>query len=135
MTAFVGLKLTNGAATPVSKTFAPKSNDGRVTTWENREVGFALGYDKLVVRSSDNDNGRVVKADFMLPTMEVISGNNSTGYTPAPKKAFDDIAKIEFRSNGRTTKLRRQDQIAYMKALLNDPTFVALIIDQDEISG
>lgn len=135
MATFANIILNDGATTPVAHTFAVKSNDGNVSTYEDRVSGVPMGFGKLIVRTADTSEQRAVKIDVLIPVLEAVAGANVEGFTPPAKKAFQNIGKIEFRTNMRSTTQQRKDLVAYVKNAVSLALINALVVDSEEISG
>lgn len=127
--------INNGAATPVAHTFNVKANDQRISTYEDRVGGIAIGYGRLRIRTADNDSIRRVEATLAIPVLEAVSGVNSQGFTPAAKVAYVMTAKVEFLLPTRCVLQDRKDILAYAKNLLAHSFTTALVQDGDEITG
>lgn len=115
MANFANLSINDGQATPVAHTFATKSNDGRVTVYEDRFTGIPVAYGKLIIRTSETSDQRIVKCDILVPTLEAVSGANAAGFTPAAKVAYQNIGKLEFRTSLRSTLQERKSIVAFVK--------------------
>lgn len=135
MALFANIVLKDGATTPVSHTFAVKSNDGRVSVFEDRVSGVPLGFGKLIVRTTDTSEQRTVKVDVLIPVLEAVAGANVEGFTPPARMAFQNIGKFEMRTNMRSTTQQRKDLLAFMKDAINLALINALVVDSEEISG
>lgn len=135
MANFAALSISDGQATPVAHTFATKSNDGRVTVFEDRATGIPVAYGKLIIRTSETSDQRVVKCDILVPTLEAVSGANAAGFTPAAKVAYQNIGKLEFRTSLRSTLQERKNIVAFVKNAAALSLISSVVVDSDEISG
>ena len=62
MASFTNIVIDDGSTPPVTHTFAVKSNDNRVSRYEDRAGGIPLGYGKMAASISDiNKNNRRVE--------------------------------------------------------------------------
>lgn len=135
MAVFANIVLNDGAATPVAHTFAVKSNDNSVTTFEDRVGGIPVGYGKLIFRTSETSEQRTVKVDIMVPVLEAVSGANAAGFTPPAKVAYQNIGKLEFRTSLRSTLQQRKDLVAYVKNAAALTLVSSIVADSENISG
>lgn len=135
MANFAGLSINDGQATPVAHLFATKSNDGQVTVYEDRAIGIPVAYGKLIIRTSETSEQRVVKCDILVPTLEAVSGANAAGFTPAAKVAYQNIGKLEFRTSLRSTLQERKNIVAFVKNAAALALISSVVADSEEISG
>jgi len=109
MSAIANIIAFDGAATPVSHTFVPQS----VTREKNR---IQAHYKEASTSVPDAAQGKITlsleklssgvyKADSRveIPVMESIAGNNSSGYTAAPKVAYIDTLQTTAYFSDRST--------------------------------
>lgn len=131
MPALASLVVNDGQATPVAHTFTPLSIDTNgVATFVDRASGIPIGFAKLDLslrnppsaQAGQNSTGRVYKATIRLfvPTLEQTSASTSTGIQPAPTKAFDHVANLQFFLPERGTTQNRADLLALVSNLLGD---------------
>jgi len=98
MSAITTLIAFDGAATPVSHSFAPQSvtrEKGQVTAmWKETVATVPDAAQGTVVMTLKKLASGVyrVNSRVSIPVMEAISGANSSGYTAAPKVAYVDTA-------------------------------------------
>lgn len=85
----------DGASTPVSHTFKAgtvvRSPDGLITAnWKEANVAVPDAAQGKVFMSLALQKGNIYRVNKRvdIPVMEAIAGNNSSGYTAAPKVAF-----------------------------------------------
>lgn len=135
MAVFANIVLNDGAATPVAHTYAVKSNDNSVTTFEDRVGGVPIGYGKLIFRTSETSEQRTVKVDIVVPVLEAVSGANAAGFTPPAKVAYQNIGKLEFRTSLRSTLQQRKDLVAYVKNAAALTLVSSIVADSENISG
>lgn len=122
MSAITTLTLLDGAATPVSRTFAPVGIDPQgVAKFTDRSGGIALGYptatQSLRQPSKSSRNYRI-SLKLVLPTLEVTSPSTSTGIQPAPTKAYELFATIDLVMSERSALLERNNLLALTKSFL-----------------
>lgn len=135
MASFANVTLNDGLATPVAHTFAVKSNDNQVSTYEDRVGGVPVGFGKLIFRTSETAEQRTVKIDILVPVLEAVSGANAAGFTPPAKVAYQNLGKLEFRTSLRSTLQQRKDIVAYVKNAAALALVGSLVADSEEISG
>lgn len=136
MTAIAALTLQDGQATPATHTFGVVNIDNSgVAKWADRSGGIALGFPVLTFSMKvPNKNSRVyrVTAKVVTPVLEVTSPSTATGIQPAPTKAYDLIANLEFVLPERSTAAQRADLLAYVKNFLANSTVIPPAINTFE---
>lgn len=135
MPAFANISISDGQATPVSHIFATKTNDQRVTVWEDRVGGIAIGYPKIKAKTSESDVIRRVKFDLSIPVLEAVSGANPSGFTPAAKVAYTVPFNGEFLLPTRCTKADRDNILAYVRNFLALAVVKSVVVDGEEFTG
>lgn len=135
MATFANIVINDGQATPVAHTFAVKTNDQRVSSYEDRSGGIAVGYGKIRITTSDSDVVRRVKANIAIPTLEAVSGANPAGFTPAAQIAYVTQFNGEFLIPQRATLQEKKNIYAYAKNALALALFGLLVQDGEEITG
>lgn len=136
MASFTNIVINDGASPSVAHTFAVKSNDNRVSRYEDRAGGIPLGFGKLAVKISDiNKNNRRVEFTIETPVLEAVSGANPSGFVPAASVAYYNKVTIGFVTNNRSTTRDRKDLLAYVKNLMALPLVSSIVVDGEEISG
>lgn len=129
MTAIAALTIADGQATPVNHTFSPVNIDQvGVAKWADRSGGIALGFPTLTFSmrqpATKGSRNYRVTAKVTLPVLEATSPSTSTGIQPAPTKAYDLLATLEFVLPERSTLAQRNDLIAYVKNFLANATVI-----------
>jgi len=93
-----------------------------VAKWVDRSGGILIGYPAftLSVRNPTRDSRvtRVV-AKLVIPTLEQTSASTMTGIQPAPTKAYDLIANMEFVIPDRSSLTEREDFLSKVVSLLS----------------
>lgn len=132
MAAQANIVAFDGAAIPVSHTLVPTSNktkpDGSsIAEWGERLAGLPLQAQvnsRMVMRKLQ-DGRWLLSYSSMVPVMEAINGANATGYTAAPKVAYQvpitTTAYFPERATPAERKLVRQ---LHINTLGNVPTSV-----------
>lgn len=127
MSALAPIALLDGKATPVSHTFSPVKVDAAgVAKLVDRASGISIGFPQLslsVREPSKSSRNYRVMAKIVVPTLEVTSPNTATGIQPAPTKAYDCFATIEFVLPERSVLSERTDLLAYCAHLLANASF------------
>lgn len=122
----------DGAATPVSHTLVGTSlsreKDGTTALW--RENSFSVPLDAQVACSMSLQKLKsgVWRSELriVVPTMESVSGQNSSGYTAAPKVAYEDTyVMVGFHSSRSTVSSRRLARMLLVNIANNVSTSVA----------
>lgn len=109
MSTIANIVAFDGASTPVSHTFVPQS----VTREKNKITAF---YKEANISVPDAAQGRItlsieklssgvykVDSRVEIPVMESIAGNNSSGYTAAPRVAYVDTVNSSGYFSDRST--------------------------------
>lgn len=136
MATFANIVINDGQSTPAAHTFAVKSNDLRVTKYEDRVGGVPIGFGKLEIVTKDiNKNNRRVSLSIEAPVLEAVSGANPQGFTPAASVNHFEKVDINFTLNSRSTTQNRKDILAYAKNALALALMTSLVVDGEEISG
>lgn len=136
MASFANIVINDGQAAPVAHTFAVKSNDARISKYEDRSGGIPVGYGKLMAAVSDiNKNNRRIEFSIEVPVLEAVSGANPSGFTPAAAVAYFNKVTVSFTTNNRSTTQNRKDLLAYVKNLLALSMTASIVVDGEEISG
>jgi hypothetical protein len=124
MPAIASIAIPDGQPTPVTRTFTPTGvNADMVAMYDNRAGGVAVGYDSLSV-SLRKPNSRSTQRNYKatlklaLPTLEVTSPATGTGIQPAPTKAYDCMAVVEFVLPERSTTQERKNLLTLLKNAL-----------------
>lgn len=120
----VGIDLvqkTDDAATATNRTYSPVGyvQNGMVAKWEDRSGGIQVGYPNFSLSVRPPVNGsrinRVTLA-LHLPTLEQTSASTASGIQPAPTKAYECSAKLEFMLPERSA---RWERIALYQSLVS----------------
>jgi hypothetical protein len=128
MTSFATLSLSDSV--PVAHSFAPVQNIDGVAKYADRAGGIALGYPVVTLSVRQPTSGSrtfKIQAKVVTPVLEVTSPSTSSGIQPAPTKAYDLIANVEFVLPERAALLERKNLQAYVKNLLAHATFTAAV--------
>ena len=111
--------INDGQATPVAHTFNPVNIDAAgVARWADRVNGIAVGFPLLSLSlRSPTQGSRSYKMTLKIavPTLEVTAPQSGSGFVPAPTKAYDVLATVDIVMPERSTKLERQNVLAFLK--------------------
>lgn len=137
MTAIAALTLADGQATPANHTFSPDGIDSAlVAKWSDRSGGIALGFPVVTFsRRAPNKGTRNyrVTAKVVFPVLEVTSPSTATGIQPAPTKAFDLLASIDFVLPERSSQTQRKDLLAFVKNYIATTVITSAVQDFEAV--
>lgn len=109
---FALARKTTSATVGVDTTMSP---DGfiqpGVARWVDRTGGIPVAYPALTMSvrpPTKASNIYKVTVKVLQPTLETVTGSTPTGFTPAPTKAYDCTAVLEFMMPARSTLAERQ---------------------------
>lgn len=135
MSAIASITLTDGAAVPVARVFAPaKKDDAGVFFFENRSSGIRIGFDQLTIfPRMGNKNTKATKLTLKLstPIMEQTSPSTATGIQPIPTVAYVPLANIEFILPDRSVLLDRRNLLKMVQDLLSEAVLVNMVENYD----
>jgi len=136
MPALATVNLTDAAATPVVHAFVPQSLTGPLATYADQSGGIAVGYPKLtiqVVPPSKTSRLNKVRMKLVLPVLETISNSTFSGIAPAPTKAYDMTADVQFFLPERSTLQNRKDLRAMLLDLMGEAVTTSVVETQESI--
>lgn len=145
MPALASITINDGQATPVAHTFNPSGPDKNgVNYFYDRSGGIAIGFPSITLDLKEppvaapgmaSKASRVYRATakVVMPVLEVTSASTGTGIQPAPTKAYDLVAKMEFILPERATLANRKDILAYAKNILTNSNVTSLVQDLEGI--
>jgi len=114
-------EITTSATVGVDKTFDPEGfNLPGVAKWVDRSGGIAIGSPAMTLSvRSPTKGSRMYKvtAKLVLPTLEQTSASTATGIQPAPTKAYDCTAIMEFMLPERSTLAERNALLSHVRSL------------------
>lgn len=137
MAQFADLTVNDGQATPVAHTFKARNLTGGLAKWQDISGGIALGFPTItaMVREPNANNANYkCTVNVIVPVLETISGSSYAGITPAPQKAYDAVARLEFILPSRSTTAVRKDLLAYVKNVLAHAVFTGMVQDTDFVA-
>lgn len=142
MPAFASVSLYDGQTPdPTAHTFTPVRIDRNgVALFADKSQGIPLGFPQmtLLVRPPVKNSGSSiykVSLKVMTPVLEVTSPSTTTGIQPAPTKAYDLMATVEFNLPERSTVAQRKDVLAYVRNMLGSAFITAAVHDLDSVYG
>jgi hypothetical protein len=114
--------ILNTVAVPLTDVFSPEGfvSPG-VAKYVNRASGVAIGFPGFTMQvRPPTKESRIYKvtAKLVVPTLEQTSPSTATGIQPAPTKAYDVTAILEFMLPERSTRPEREYLLSYVKSLL-----------------
>jgi len=127
MTQIAALTLADGQATPANHTFSVAGVIDGVAKWEDRSGGIPIGYPTATFslrRPAKGSQNYKIVAKVQLPVMEVTAPSTATGIQPAPTKAYDLFATVEFTVPARATAQNRSDLLAYVRNFLGNAAVI-----------
>lgn len=116
MASIADITLANYAA--VSKTFAARSSDGSLATWNEMSSGLYIGNPIVTLGQrlpAYNTPTYKVSLKVKLPTMAVTAPTTSTGIQPAPTVAYTNMFSGDFVMGSQASLAERRDLLAFTK--------------------
>lgn len=130
----LAITLTDAAATPVNRVFAPAKRDGDVYRWDYRGSGIIAAYDQLTISTrlpSKSSKATKVTMRLACPTMEQTSASTATGIQPAPTVAYTSIGEISLVLPERSNLQDRKNVLAMMRDLIDEALTTAVVETYD----
>lgn len=129
MSQIAPIVVADGAATPVNHTFNPVAS-APDALYREAIAGLALVGQGVVLatnRSGSNAALQRVRVKLVLPALEVVTGQNTAGYSAAPKVAYENAVICDFVLPLRGTAQQRKDLRVMLSNLLKDAQIVDLV--------
>ncbi|DAD52413.1 TPA_asm: coat protein [ssRNA phage SRR5466725_16] len=120
MASIADINLANYAA--VSKTFAARSSDGSLATWNEMSSGLYIGNPVVTLgQRLPGPNVRTYKVSLKvkLPTMAVTAPTTMSGIQPSPTVAYTNMFSGDFVMGQEASLTERRDLLAFSKNLLS----------------
>lgn len=136
MPAVSSIIINDGATTPVAHTFSPTKVEGPLATYHDRAGGVSIGYPALSIQAvQPSKSQRLYKTTLkvVMPVLENVTGTSSSGFTPAPTKAYDMVAIVHVLAPERSTTQNRKDILAFVKNALAHATLTSVVQDNEVI--
>jgi len=148
MASFANMTLADGQTTPVNHTFTA-SHGGLILpdqrfrwTWRDFSVndGVEIGANRIDMdvrlpqrngskRSAKaGDQSLTVSGMVVVPTLETLSNNTSSGINPQPTHAYDTVVWFKVVRNGRAGSQSVKDGLAYLRAFTQQAQFVDTVL-------
>lgn len=128
MSAQANIVAHDGAATPVQHTFIPVSSIGSaddwIGTWRENNSALPIVAQARITQKRSRLKGGITRCETAVevPVMEAVAGQNSAGYTAAPKVAhIVKQAYITYASE-RATPLERRTARMILANVMNNIT-------------
>lgn len=143
MGAITTISLKNNAL--VEQVFVPNQPKDGLVWWFNRSATVALGHPRVSASFKEpkpngpmgsSDGSRMYKVQWNVyrPTLEVI-GTTDGGYQAVPKKAYENVGKIELQFAERSSMLERQDLRAQLADVFTELNFIDMVDNLNGIYG
>jgi hypothetical protein len=134
MTAFANITLNDGQATPVAHTFTARRILNNVAKWQDLSSGYAVGFPTVEATLREPVPGSKIPCykctiNINAPKLETVNASTYSGITPAPTKAYDVLAKVEFILPERSALQDRKDILAYCANALAQADLKAMVQD------
>lgn len=138
MTAFASITINDGQATPVAHTFTARRIENGVAKWQDISSGISVGFPTTQVSLREPIKGSKSPTyraflKITVPVMEVVNASTYNGITPAPTKAYEMIANVEFLMPERSVLQNRKDLRAYVANALAQADLKSLFEDLNMI--
>lgn len=129
MSAISAIVINDGQTTPVAHTFNPVQSNPNALYREN-QAGLALigqPWITCVVKPDSGNGLNKVVITLDLPALETVTGQNASGYTAAPKVAYENKFVGTFFLPSRGTSAQRKDLRVLLANLLANSQVVAVL--------
>lgn len=124
------LTLTDATSgTPVNRSFATTQSSPDLTIWKDFATNSGYPVGAGVASLSVRENGLVarVSGKLVLPTLETVAGDDSSGFTPSPTKAFECLGTFELVLPVRSSLQNRKDLKAMLIDFLSDAVVTSAV--------
>jgi hypothetical protein len=129
--------LTDGAGTPVNRTYYPMATKDKVLFWIDRTQPIFAGQNQLsLLQRPAAKDAPAYKFDWKLscPILaELSSGGSAAGYTADPKVAYTNLANLGFVFHERSTLQERKDVLYQTRDLIDEAIMTNLVENLDMI--
>jgi hypothetical protein len=127
----MSLTLTDATSpTPVNRVFTGTQSTPDLTIWKdlvtNSGYPVGAGVASLSVKENANGTTRIV-GKLVVPTLESVAGDDASGFTPPPTKAYDVLGTFDLVFPARCSLQNRKDLNAMFKDFLNDAVVTAAV--------
>lgn len=113
----------------MNRSFVGVQSSADLAVWKDYTTNtFPIGAGVASLSVRETVNGAVrVSGKLVLPTLETVAGDDSSGFTPRPTKAFDCIGTFELVLPNRSSLQNRKDLNAMLKDFLNDAVVTSAV--------
>lgn len=124
------IAVNDGKTTPVLHTFKPdgQTANNRGAKYADRSLGIQIGFDRVqidLVPAEGNKTLNKAEVKLVMPRLEVIAGNTTGGFTPAPRLAYNMTANVVLFADIRATPQERTDLRVLLANILLSTEFAA----------
>lgn len=130
------ITLTDGATTPVNRSFGPAKKDGDTYQYHYRGGGVGAGFDRLTISTRHPTKAlKATKVSLKLetPILEVTSPSTSTGIQPAPTVSHTPLAQLEFVLPEKASKQERKNLLTMTRDLIDELLVTQAVEDLDPV--
>lgn len=127
MSAIAPIVIADGQATPVNHTFNPVVSAPEAFYRESIANLPLVGQGTVTLKMKADGALTRVTCVLALPALEVVTGQNSSGYSAGPKVAYSNTIKAEFILPTRGTAQQRKDLRVLLKNLLDNAQIIDVI--------
>lgn len=124
------LTLTDAAGIPVNRSYPLVSTSPDMSIWKDYATnsGYPVGAGTASLSLKENSNGTMrLAGKLVLPTLETVSGDDASGFTPKPTKAYECIGSFDLVFPNRASLQNRKDLKAMFIDLLGDAQVTAAV--------
>lgn len=148
MAAFGNMTLADGQGTPANHTFTANQGglilpDGRFRwIWRDFSVndGLEIGANRIDMdvrlpyrgarkSAKAGDSSLTVSGMVVVPTLETLSNNTSSGINPQPTHAYDTVVWFKVVRNGRAGQQPVKDGLAFLRNLTQNAQFTDVVLN------
>jgi hypothetical protein len=124
------ITLTDAAGTPVNRAFVGTQSTPDLAIWKDftTNSGYPVGAGAASVSVKENANGTTrISCKLVLPTLESVAGDDASGFTPQPTKAFECLGTFEFVLPSRASLQNRKDLRAMLLDFIGDAVITSAV--------
>lgn len=124
----MSITLTDAASTPVNRTYTAVSSSPDLVTWKDYATNtYPVGAGVATLSVKEGERAIRVSGKLVLPTLETVAGDDSSGFTPTPTKAFECLGTFDLVLPVRASLQNRKDLSAMLKDFLNDAVVTSAV--------
>lgn len=128
--------------TPVNRAFlargVQRSGEQIKATWQYIAGGIYAGFNTLTqsyrLPTATSDATRI-EWKLVQPTLAETAPSTSTGYSPAPKAAYENQATLGFVFSSRSTTQERKDILKMVRDLIDEALMTEVVVDGNPVSN